>query len=63
MKTRKPGQTNAVRDVSGAILAKHFLDVQRLRDEVLKAELAANAKHPNHKAVTSIKLPPGGGSP
>jgi hypothetical protein len=66
MKIRKPAQLNAASDVSTAILAKHFLDVQRLRDEVLRAELAATAKHqaeqPKHKAEGSIQ-PPAGSSP
>ena len=66
MKIRKPAQLNAASDVSTAILAKHFLDVQRLRDEVLRAELAAAAKHqaeqPKHKAEGSIQ-PPAGSSP
>jgi hypothetical protein len=59
MKTRKPAQTNAVRDVSDAILAQHFLEVQRLRDEVRKAELDAAAKRSGkrltYQAKTSIK--------
>ena len=68
MKIRKPAQTNAARDIPGAILAKRFLEVQRLRDEVLKAELAATAarrrpEQPKHKAATSIKRPPVGKSP
>jgi hypothetical protein len=32
MKSRKPAQTSIERDVSNAMLAKHFLEVQRLRD-------------------------------
>jgi hypothetical protein len=67
VKIRKPAQTNAARDIPGAILAKGFLDVQRLRDEVLKAELAATARRrpeqPKYKAATSIKQPPLGKSP
>jgi len=50
MKSKKPAQTDAVRDVSDAVLAKSFLDVQRLRDEVRKAELVAAAKR-RRKAV------------
>jgi hypothetical protein len=53
VKIRKPAQTNAARDIPGAILAKRFLEVQRLRDEVLKAELAATAarRRPEHFAL------------
>jgi hypothetical protein len=38
MKTRKPTQANSARKTSGAIIAKHYLDLQKLRDEVRKAE-------------------------
>ena len=59
MKSRKPAQTNAVREISDAILAEHFLEVQKLRDEVRKAELDAAAKRCGkrltYQARTSIK--------
>jgi hypothetical protein len=59
MKSRKPSQTNAVRKISDAILAEHFLEVQKLRDEVRKAELDAAAKRRGkrltYQAKTSIK--------
>jgi len=66
MKNRKPAQSNAARDVSNAILAKRFYEVQKLRNEVLKVELVAAAKHQvardKHKVVTSNK-PPAWSSP
>jgi hypothetical protein len=38
MKTRKPTQANSERKISSAIIAKRYLDLQKLRDEVRKAE-------------------------
>jgi hypothetical protein len=38
MKTRKPTQANSARKISGAIITKRYLDLQKLRDEVRKAE-------------------------
>jgi hypothetical protein len=38
MKTRKPAQAERGRKISDAIIAKSYLDLQILRDEVRKAE-------------------------
>jgi hypothetical protein len=38
MKTRKPAQAKRARKISDAIIAKSYLDLQTLRDEVRKAE-------------------------
>jgi hypothetical protein len=38
MKTRKPTQAKCVRKTSDGIIAKRYLDLQKLRDEVRKAE-------------------------
>jgi hypothetical protein len=52
MKTRKPNQTNSERKTSGAIIAKRYLDLQKLRDEVRKAEsscgLSPNVSQTSH---------------
>lgn len=59
MKNARPAQTSIMREVSDAILAEHFLEVQWLRDEVRRAELAAAAKRCGkrliHQAETSTK--------
>ena len=59
MKSRKPAPTTVVRAVSDGILAAHFLEVQRLRDEVRRAELDAAAKRCGkrltYQAETSTK--------
>jgi hypothetical protein len=38
MKTRKPTQAKCLRKTSDGIIAKRYLDLQKLRDEVRKAE-------------------------
>ena len=59
MKSMKPAQTNAMREISDVILRSIFLEVQKLRDEVRKAELDAAAKRRGkrvtYQAKTSIK--------
>jgi hypothetical protein len=38
MKTRKSTQAKSARKISDAIIAKSYLELQKLRDEVRKAE-------------------------
>jgi hypothetical protein len=38
MKTRKPTQAKSARKPADAIIAKRYLDLKKLRDEVSKAE-------------------------
>ena len=51
MKTRKPTQARSARKRSDAVIAKRYLDLNKLRDEVRKAEsgcgLSLNASHDN----------------
>jgi hypothetical protein len=48
MKSQRPTQPTSARKVSDAILAKRYLELQRLRDEVRKAEIsrATDARSP-----------------
>jgi hypothetical protein len=39
MKIQRPTQAKNERKLSDAIMTKHYLDLQRLRDEVREAEL------------------------
>ena len=39
MKTQKPPQAKNLRKLSDAIIARRYLDLQRLRDKVRKAEI------------------------
>jgi hypothetical protein len=38
MKTRKSNPAHSARKTAGALIAKRYLDLQKLRDEVRKAE-------------------------
>lgn len=62
MKTRKPTQAKSARKPSDAIIAKRYLDLQKLRDEVRKAEsscgLSLDASHDNPRR-RRIKHDPG----
>ena len=48
MKRQSPTQAKNTRMPSDAILAKRYLELQRLRDEVRKAEISRLAKAPIH---------------
>jgi hypothetical protein len=65
MESRKLAQSSPSGKGSNS-LATHFLEVQRLRNEILKAELAALAEHragrQDHKEATRVKRRPGGSS-
>lgn len=63
MKTQRLAKSKAPRDLT-KMLARQFLDLQKLRSEVLRAELAAAAKQrveqSKHKAATCISEQPWG---
>lgn len=40
MKSQRPAQANNARKLSDAVIAELYLDLQRLRDEVRKAEIS-----------------------
>ena len=61
MKTRKPTQAKSARKPSDAIIAKRYLDLQKFREEVRKAESSCgqslNASHGNpRRRQHSIRL-------
>jgi hypothetical protein len=62
LKTRKPTQAKSARKPSDAIIAKRYLDLQKLSDEVRKAEsscgLSLDASHDNPRR-RRIKHDPG----
>jgi septal ring factor EnvC (AmiA/AmiB activator) len=61
MKNRKPAQLSAA-EIGSNSLAKHFLEAQRLRNEIAKAELTALAEHRAARPATRVKQPRDEGS-
>jgi hypothetical protein len=49
MKSQRPTQLKSAPKVSDAIIAKRYLEFQRLRDEVRKAEISRAASTPCSK--------------
>jgi hypothetical protein len=58
MKARKPTQAKSARRPSDAIIAKRYLDLQKLRDEVSKAESGCGLSLNAHQTI----IPLSGGS-
>jgi hypothetical protein len=68
LKTRKPTQAKSARKPSDALIAKRYLDLQKLRDEVRKAEsscglsLNANRDKPRRRQHSiGLQRPPSAG--
>jgi hypothetical protein len=56
MKSQRPTQAKNAQKLSGAIIAKRYLEVQRLRDEVRKAETirAMDAAYPKRTKRSAL---------
>jgi hypothetical protein len=56
MKGQRPAQAKNARGLSDTIIAKRYFDLQRLRDEVRKAEISCGVHALNFKKTTRSAL-------
>jgi hypothetical protein len=56
MKSQRPTQAKNAQKLSGAIIAKRYLEVQRLRDEVREAEISRSIASPSSKKTKRSAL-------